>query len=156
MPVFISHRTKDDKIAQQVYRRLHFHHHIACYIDDFDDEARNTKKITDLILNRINSCTHLIAVVTSNTKGSWWVPFEIGVARRAPRIISSFTSLYSFELPEFLKEWPVLKGQNAIDIFARFYKEGKVIQEKQYSNLNAQIRAVDVMHNKLIDILKQN
>jgi len=124
MPVFISHRTVDNVLAWQVYYRLYFHHNIKCYLDDLDKEARTTESITKVILKRLEECTHLVAVITPNTEGSWWVPFEIGVARRAPRIISSFTSLSDYQLPEYLKEWPVLRGEDAIDTFARIYKAG--------------------------------
>ena len=156
MPVFISHRTIDDSIAKKIYDRLSgYPHYIQCYLDDFDDEAKNTSQITKVILDRIESCTHLVAVVTANTKGSWWVPFEIGVARRAPRVISSFTSLYSWELPDYLKEWPILKGQDAIDVFARFYKEGKKLVETQYYSFTKQISEVDSVHKKLKSALGQ-
>src|SRR5262245_57071772 len=95
MPVFISHSTSDDKIARSVYDRLLSFHGIRCYIDDLDREAkaaRGTRAITSLILSRLESCTHLLAVVTPNTITSWWVPFEIGVARRSPRAISTYSN----------------------------------------------------------------
>ncbi|QDT29888.1 hypothetical protein Enr10x_52450 [Gimesia panareensis] len=38
MPVFISHRSADDDIAQDVYTRLRFHHGIDCYLDDIDEK----------------------------------------------------------------------------------------------------------------------
>lgn len=125
MPVFISHRTADNAIALQVAARLRNQHNITCYIDDLDKEAQSlsgSKAITELIVKRLTSCTNLLAIVTANTSGSWWVPFEIGVARQAPRVITTFTNLPS-GLPEYLQEWPILKGENAIDIFARLYKE---------------------------------
>jgi len=123
VPVFISHRTADDQLAQTVANRLRFHG-INVWIDDFDKEAQSykggQKNITKLIVDRLNSCTNLLAIVTKNTEGSWWVPFEIGVARQAPRVITTFTDQSS--LPEYLTEWPILRGQNAIDEFADIYK----------------------------------
>jgi len=106
MPVFISHRTTDDSLAKMVFKRLLEVHRIPCYIDDLDREAnsaRGTARVTEVILGRLELCTHLLALVTENTRGSWWVPFEIGVARRAPRIISTYTNVYR-DLPEYLKE----------------------------------------------------
>jgi len=123
MPVFISHRTADDALAKRVHDRLKSHHSIECYIDDLDQQ-RVTSNITDLIVRRIEQSTNLLALVTPNTKGSWWVPFEIGVAREAPRIITSFTNLSAADLPQYLTEWPVLRGDNAIDTFAEYYKRG--------------------------------
>lgn len=124
MPVFISHRTQDDEIARGIYRHLQNSHRIECYIDDFDEVAgiaQKTNRITDRILERLEYCTHLLALVTENTEGSWWVPFEIGVARRAPRVISTFTNLYGSDLPEYLREWPILRSDNALDEYAKIY-----------------------------------
>ena len=124
MPVFISHRTRDDEIARKVWGYLYHHHHISCYIDDFDEIARiagNTNCITARILERLEDCTHLLALVTKNTRGSWWVPFEVGVARRAPRVISTYTNLNDSDLPEYLKEWPILRWSEELDEYAAFY-----------------------------------
>lgn len=97
-------------------------------------------------------CTHLLALVTDNTKGSWWVPFEVGVARRAPRAISTFTNLLR-GLPEYLTEWPVLRGETAIDKFAAAYKAQiatarRMLTEK-YASFGEQVRSVDSFHTRL-------
>ena len=124
MPVFISHRTQDDERARKIYLYLRYDQDIECYIDDFDEVAgiaQKTNRITDRILERLEYCTHLLAVVTEHTEGSWWVPFEIGVARRAPRIISTYTDLYGSDLPEYLREWPILRSHNELDEYADYY-----------------------------------
>src|SRR5262249_51630867 len=123
MPVFISHTTADDGIARQVFDRLTRHHGITCYIDDMDRQG-GASNVTALVVRRLKDCTNLLALVTQNTKTSWWVPFEVGVAREAPRIITSFSNLDQYSLPEFLKEWPVLRGESAVDTFADYYKRG--------------------------------
>ncbi len=132
MPVFISHRTADDAIARAVYDRLTKTHGIKCYIDDLDRET-NTKNITALIVGRVKQCTNLLVLVSKNTQGSWWVPFEVGVAREAPRVITSYTNLFQHELPEFLTEWPVLRGNSAIDTFADLYKKKMDLVKRAFS-----------------------
>ncbi len=161
MPVFISHRTADNAIALEVANRLRNRHNIQCYIDDLDKEAQGlsgSKAITDLIVKRLNSCTNLLAIVTNNTSGSWWVPFEIGVARQAPRVITTFTNLYS-GLPEYLEEWPILRGENAIDIFARLYKEQSYALNQQTIRKSVQepvqLATVDSFHRTLKSSLGQ-
>jgi hypothetical protein len=123
MPVFISHRTIDDRQAREVYSRL-TGYGIPCYLDDLDDQsraARGTLAVTSLILSRLPACTNLLAVVTRNTESSWWVPFEIGAARQAPRSIATLTELPDVSLPSYLLEWPRLRGVTAVDSFARLY-----------------------------------
>jgi hypothetical protein len=93
----------------------------------------------------------LLAVVTENTKGSWWVPFEIGTAREMPRVISSFTPLpdrssYSWQetLPEYLLEWPRLRSDSDIDVFAREYKRQSLLLEKSIGLENFSQRSASV------------
>lgn len=139
MPIFISHTTQDDTLAQKVYFRLKHIHSIDCYIDNMDRELANKRgssQLTPILVDRLRRCDTLLAVVTSNTKESWWVPFEIGTAREMPRIISSYTPLpdrpaYQGQaaLPEYLLEWPRLRTENDIDVFAREYRKKSLLME---------------------------
>lgn len=139
MPIFISHTTQDDSLAQKVFFRLKHIHGIDCYIDDMDKELsskRGSSQLTPLLVDRLRRCDTLLAVVSSNTKNSWWVPFEIGTAREMPRVITSYTSLreqplYSGQdaLPEYLLEWPRLRSDSDIDVFAREYKQKSFLVE---------------------------
>lgn len=150
MPVFISHRTADDAKAQALARRLLTRHNIRCYLDHFDPEARSTSEITSLIVGRINLCTHLMALVTDDTVGSWWVPFEIGVARQADRRITSFDDS-SVQLPEFLTEWPVMLKDADLDLFAEAYhrdRSSKPLMEK-YATASRSIGTADQFHANL-------
>lgn len=156
MPVFISHRTVDDEIAKSVYQRLRLHHNIDCYIDDIDAELRRasgTPAVTSLIVRRLNECTNLLAMVTENTQGSWWVPFEVGVARQAPRVITSFTNQQDAQLPEYLLEWPRLRGDTAVDTFARLYKaQRRLLTERiieKRASAGEQLSSVDDFHRQL-------
>lgn len=150
MPVFISHRTADDAKAQVLVQRLYTRHKITCYVDHFDPEARTTREITDLIVGRINLCTHLMALVTNATVGSWWVPFEIGVARQGDRRITSFDAS-TVVLPEFLTEWPVMTNEAHLDLFAEAYhrdRSAKPIMEK-YATASRSIFSAEDFHTRL-------
>ena len=159
MPVFISHRTADNVIAKTVYDRLTHTHGIVCYLDDLDKEAPYSNRITALIVDRLTSCTNLLALITRNTKGSWWVPFEVGVARQAPRIITSYTDLPRVELPEFLTEWPVLYGVGAVDTFAEHYKRQVVNLRRnlveQQGLTSERVASVSRFHRELKTALRQ-
>jgi len=150
MPVFISHRTADDAKAQALAARLKVSHNITSYLDHFDPEAKSTSEITDLIVSRINVCTHLMALITNATVGSWWVPFEIGVARQGDRRITSFDAS-SVKLPEFLAEWPVMTNESELDLFAEAYhrdKKAKPIMEK-YGEYMRSIASASDFHTTL-------
>ncbi len=162
MPVFISHRTADNAIALQVALRLRTKHGITVYIDDIDQEvkkAQGTAAITALLVRRINACTNLLAIVSQNTQGSWWVPFEIGVARQSPRAITTMTNQTDETLPKFLLEWPRLRGDTAVDVFAQLYKlHSRVLTERvlqKQGSVLEQISSVDQFNTTLKRALGQ-
>ena len=158
MPVFISHRTADDALARAVHDRLVRQHGILCYIDDLDRQT-NAKNITSLIVSRVKQCTNLLVLVTPNTQGSWWVPFEVGVAREAPRVITSFTNLLQSQLPEYLTEWPVLRGESAVDTFAEFYKKRSMLVKRAIAEnrttASPGLTEVEEFHKQLKAALRQ-
>ena len=170
MPIFISHTTADDELANKVFRRLNNYHLIKCYIDDMDKELeknRGKASLTPLLVERLRKCDTLLAVVTANTKMSWWVPFEIGTAREMPRAISSFTSLIDHStfkgqesLPEYLLEWPRIRTESDIDIFAQQYKKmstllGKSIEIGTYSQRSASMNDVRSFESTVMNSLGQ-
>ncbi|HEM7111335.1 toll/interleukin-1 receptor domain-containing protein [Acinetobacter baumannii] len=133
MPVFISYRHSDRLKALEVRNKLD-RNNITCYLDVIDEESRTTDDITDVITKNIKKCTHLLAIISPNTNGSWWVPFEIGEATIFDRRICSYAfkefayisrsnlSLYKSFLPEYLHKWPLLLSDSDLDAFIQEYK----------------------------------
>jgi len=161
MPVFISHRTTDNAIAIQVFARLTQTHGITCYIDDVDQRLKVATQtdLTKRLVEMINKCTNLLAVISANTEGSWWVPFEIGVAKQSPRVICTMTNLLDTSLPAYLMEWPRLRGDKAIDEFAKLYKLQRQLLNEQVLEKRAiasvQLNTVDAFHRTLKTTLGQ-
>jgi len=77
---FISHKAEDAEKAQRISLYLQ-RQGIAFYLDLLDDGLFGGGEIlTNHLRSKLNECTHLLAIITNNTKFSWWVPFEIGLA----------------------------------------------------------------------------
>lgn len=125
MPVFISHRKNDANIALSINRYLSSEG-IKSYVDELDEALQTATNITIVIMKRIQDCNHMIAVVSPNTQGSWWVPFEIGVASRAERRISSY-KVNAVNLPEFLRIWPIMINVDHLKQFVYLYKNDKIV-----------------------------
>lgn len=148
MPVFISHRNADNELARHVFAFL-TERKIPCYIDDLDAEAKTTDDITALLLSRLSLTSHLIAVVTQNTAGSWWVPFEIGVATESAKRIASYTRYRSL-LPEYLLKWPAMQSNPELDAFAAAYRRDRPIFEKRaFEGASARRADADAFHRSL-------
>ncbi|MDH7602568.1 MAG: toll/interleukin-1 receptor domain-containing protein [Armatimonadota bacterium] len=156
MAVFISHRTADDKAARLIYDMLTARG-IKCYIDDLDSALKTTDDVTRIILERLDQCSHLLAVVSVQTAGSWWVPFEIGVGTVTDRRIASYNIGYT-QLPHYLLKWPVLKSSSDLEQFARFYKDDKsVLLQEGYpsSARTASVQKADDFHRLLKNAIGQ-
>ncbi len=153
MPVFISHRTADDSKAQLIAIRLK-EKGIVCYLDHFDPTLKPARQITALLVDRIKACTHLMALVTDNTRDSWWVPFEIGVAREAPRRITSYDSSTK-TLPEYLTEWPVMTTSSDLDKFAEAYHRDRVTSKGKLATAYRAIATPEEFHSELKSALGQ-
>jgi len=140
MPVFISHRRADTSTALRVDNRLKSHG-IQTYLDVLDPTLQSAENVTQQILAGLAPCTHLMAIVSTETAGSWWVPFEIGVATDADKRISSFC-IAAVTLPDYLRVWPVLTRDEHIDAFARRYLSDRLILEKSYKLAEARTTPV--------------
>ena len=69
--------------------------------------------LTKHIRTKLNECTDILVVMSENTKASWWVPFEIGMA--AQKDLPTVSYLQSgVELPDYLSYWPRLKNDSDI------------------------------------------
>lgn len=120
MPVFISHKDSDSTSALSISRFLD-NRGIRNYVDVLDKSTQSTDDITSLITRRIGECTHLIAVMSTETAKSWWVPFEVGEATFGLRRISSYDLGAGYQFPDYLRKWPVMKKERDLELFAQAY-----------------------------------
>jgi hypothetical protein len=119
MKVFISHQQQDSLLAGTIARRLKDGHGIDSYLDLIDPNSSQTgNALGEYLRVQIASCTQLLAVVSSNTKGSWWVPWEIGIATEKDYPLATYAG-ESTSLPEYLKKWPYLTSSHDLDAYAR-------------------------------------
>ena len=105
--VFISHQYADLAVAIEVGNHLK-----ALEVDiwlDVDDAAsqqavksNDEPRLAEAIEWGLSNCTHLLAVISPKTKGSWWVPFEIGSARGRSKALVFFVHKDVSELPAYL------------------------------------------------------
>lgn len=85
--VFVSHQYADLQIAVRVaelLKELWVNAWLA--VDDPATQqavrSGDRVKLASSIDWCLTNCTHLLAIITPRTKGSWWAPYEIGAATR--------------------------------------------------------------------------
>ena len=123
--IFISHRQTDETVAKAVGAYL-ARRNIAFYLDVLDPVRPNPMDITKHIVDKIQRCTHMIAVFSQNTTGSLWVPFELGVAFQANKGIGTFATT---SLPEYLRSFPVMTSETGLALFIEEYNRHREIKK---------------------------
>ncbi|MDE0053576.1 MAG: toll/interleukin-1 receptor domain-containing protein [Gammaproteobacteria bacterium] len=117
--VFVSHKQSDEWIARRVSIRLR-RNGFEVYLDSVDPAlVRDGPELSDYLLHRMGECQQLIAVVSSATSYSWWVPWEIGVGSEKGFRMASF-SQRSVALPTYLTKWPSLRSMDDVDLYCQY------------------------------------
>ena len=107
--VFISHKKDDQHIAVQLGKFLTEKLNVDIYLDVFDVELQeavsveNDAKIVASITRGIKLSNILLCIVSDETKLSWWVPYEIGIADALEITIASIKTKQIDDFPSFLK-----------------------------------------------------
>jgi hypothetical protein len=79
--VFVSHSSKDKEHLPAVISVLQ-NHGGRVYVDSEDDRLPNTPnpETADILRGAIKSCSRFVLFVTTNSKDSSWIPWELGLA----------------------------------------------------------------------------
>ena len=122
--VFVSHRSGDDEVAEEVARCARTYGLTAWVDSDYLDPSDDGPEMASKIKRVIERSYCLMAVVSRATKSSWWVPFEIGIASDMDRFLSSYGDPV-VELPSFLAAWPRVKNHTELHEWCEEVKRQK-------------------------------
>jgi hypothetical protein len=127
--VFISHKKEDEEIAVALGDFLMKKLHIDIYLDLYDLDLQeavskeNDEKIVKSIKEGIELSDILLCIVSDNTRLSWWVPYEIGIADINKKIIASIKTKDIDDFPSFLKTKTTLKSID--ELIELVFKSGR-------------------------------
>ena len=119
--IFISHISVDEKIAINIGEYIMKNADFDIYLDVYDINLReaveksDAKKITGFIEKGINECTHILCLVSSDILQSWWVPYEIGFAKKGSKGIATLILKNTTSLPSYLTIETVLSGIKSLN-----------------------------------------
>ena len=141
--VFISHKKEDEDAANAIGNYLTNVAGINIYLDTQDCVLReavsteNDQKIVDSIQNGLTSSSHLLCLISDNTKLSWWVPYEIGFADKQGIDIAALKLNNVDDIPSYLKTKRALYTS---DDFLRYIgslgQYGSLFSEATYTHLS--------------------
>jgi hypothetical protein len=128
--VFISHKNEDAQQAGAIATYLKANS-LNVYLDVIDFQlTKSGPDLADYIRGQLEQCTQLLAVISTQTQASWWVPWEIGVATEKERFLASFVSGGAV-VPEYLAKWPYLRSQSDLDVYIRESKKAELLVEER-------------------------
>ena len=113
--VFLSYRYLDQDLALQLAAELdRMGRHV--FIDLHD----NTLQPGDINLDKslitaINNADTMVIVVSDDTQGSWWVPWEIGVSTPYQKPRAMFKLPTSRQLPAYLARLPRFSNSSSVN-----------------------------------------
>lgn len=126
--VFISHKSSDTSIAEYI-SQIFQENNIDYYLDILDSNLQNKVKednaheIVTEIERALKVSTHILVIVSEDTRSSWWVPYEVGYAKSArKRIASLILNDYNIEFPDYLKIEKIYTDKNDIDEYINVVK----------------------------------
>lgn len=127
--VFISHKYEDKSKAKVIGDYLMKILNLDIYLDENDEGLQDAIKRDDdrniaLSINRgIEESTHILCIISDSTKLSWWVPYEIGYAKRHGVDIASLKLKEISTIPSFLKIETTLNNRNELRNYYKSYSE---------------------------------
>lgn len=134
--VFISHKDKDMDIAEEIAEYL-MENDIDVYLDKNDSglqkavKENDSEAIVEQIQKALSVSTHILALISNQTQYSWWVPYEIGYAKKGEKQIASLLTENIAQIPDYLKIEYIIK--NAGDL--KLYTENIKQETKRYGLL---------------------
>ena len=116
---FISYKGDDMALADRAGGIL-YESGLSGYLDRWDPAVDGDSPELEAHLREIiRETPSILAVVTEHTPTSWWVPFELGVARETDSQIGTFLWVDErannvVRLPSYLATWPILTSESEL------------------------------------------
>ena len=122
--VFLSHKSEDKDFVESIGKYL-MNAGIDIYLDKNDFKLQravydeDAEKITECIHKGISKSDYILCFVSSKTVSSWWVPYEIGYAKKSGKEISTLVKQDVAYIPEFLKIEEIIDSIDDINLYIK-------------------------------------
>lgn len=151
--VFLSHRTKDDDLADIVAKCIQ-REGLTVFLDsEHLNPGQDGPEMGDAIGSCVGRSFALMALLTHNTKESWWVPFEIGIATTMEKYLSTYTKfMHEADNPSYLEKWPQVSSHSQLHDWCNFIKQIKeTANPALYGNM---LRSANISSDNYTSLMK--
>lgn len=121
--VFISHQKADASFCRHIADYL-TKAGIDVYFDEYDKNLKeyyqnnNPKGVVNCIKKGIQQSSHMLCVISPNTLGSKWVPWEVGYGYDTTQIAAlTLKGIIDAQLPDYLKTVTLIRGTKTLNDF---------------------------------------
>ena len=128
--IFLSHISVDKSAAMALANYITKNGDIDIYLDVNDGQLQqaaasgNASRITQFIEEGLSHSTHIMCLVSADTAKSWWVPYELGFAKRAGKNLSTFKLKGEISLPAYLQISQIILGTKSLNEYLAKLHEG--------------------------------
>ena len=127
--IFLSHISVDKPAVVEIANYITSRGDIDIYLDVNDQDlqqaatAGNAKSVTAFIEAGLSHSTHIMCLVSPSTVRSWWVPYELGFAKKSGKPLSTL-KLKDTELPAYLEISEIITGTKSLNLYLTSVKRG--------------------------------
>lgn len=128
--IFLSHKSEDKEAVKKIGDHIKSKD-IDIYLDVDDPNLQTAVRnddheaITKFIELGIHSCTHVMTLISEETKKSWWVPYEVGFGKSAEKSLSTLKLKDVSYVPSFLRITTLLEDATHLDAYLMRVKRGQ-------------------------------
>jgi len=161
--MFISHRSTDKKEALAISNFIQ-DCGIDVYIDVKDEGLQiatqndDPESIVKHIQKGLSLSTHVLALISENTRLSWWVPYEIGYGAKGNKTIASML-LANKEVegfPDYLKIEKELCSANDFVAYVMEVRKSANPYGNLFENNNVKLPDISAVKCYIKEVKKQN
>jgi hypothetical protein len=126
---FLSHIFIDKAAAIAIADYINARGDIDTYLDINDDDLQlaartgDSVAVTKFIEQGLSKSTHILCLVSPNTVRSWWVPYELGFAKKSEMPLATL-KLKDTDLPAYLEISEIIKGTESLNRYLTGVKRG--------------------------------
>ena len=127
--IFLSHISVDKSAAKAIADYVNARGDIDTYLDVNDDDLQRAANsgdaaaITKFVERGLSNSTHILCLVSPNTVRSWWVPYELGFAKKSGMPLATLR-LKDTDLPAYLEISEIIKGTESLNRYLTGVKRG--------------------------------